>query len=152
MRADLSSHSREQLADENPWIYRVMAEELAREGKTKQVGDPRSYLYVEAKIAAANAAASFAVGKSTSDRGMEKLRIDRDGWVRTAIAMPGKEVPGLEFRCHAPAKPKQNPSCSIEAVSKVFFLDADYRPGPNLMEWHGPAITLAPGSSQKFPR
>ena len=149
VRADLSRHSRELLADQNPWLYRIMSEELAREGKNAIVGDPRDYLYVEAKITAAYAAASFVAGGATSDRGNPKMRIDRDGWIRTAILLPEKKLPGLTFRCDAPAKPKdQPPVCGIEAVTKAFFLDADYRPGPNLLEWKGPPARLAPGESR----
>lgn len=149
VRADLSRHSREYLADENPWLYRVMAEEMAREGKDTLVGDLRDYLYVEAKVTAAYAAASFAAGSATSDQDNPKFRIERDGWIRSAIRMPEKKLPGLTFRCYAPAKPKaQPPFCGIEAVTKAFFLDADYRPGPNLMEWQGPPVRLAPGESR----
>ncbi len=149
--ADLSRHSREELADENPWTYRVMAEELAREGKTAQIGDPRDYLYVEADVTAAHAAASFAANGVASDRGRPDLRIERDGWVRAAIPMPRREAGELEFRCHAPRKPQQDPQCSIRSVSKIFFLDENYRPGPNLLRWEGPPARLAPGSSTRIP-
>ena len=149
--ADLSRHSREQLADENPWTYRLMAEEIVREKKIAQIGDPRGYLYVEAKISASQAAAGFAAGGFASDRGRPELRIERDGWVRAAIPMPPQDVSRLEFLCHAPRKPKPDPQCSIEAVSKAFFLDQNYRPGPNLLQWEGPPIRVAPGSSTVIP-
>jgi hypothetical protein len=149
VRADLSRHSREHMADQNPWIYRVMAEEMAREGRIAEVGDPREYLYVEAKVTAAYAAASFAAGSATSDQNNPKFRIERDGWIRTAIRMPEKQFPGLTFRCDPPAKPKDRPPvCGIEAVTKAFFLDAGYRPGANLFEWSGPALKLPPGESR----
>jgi len=149
--ADLSKHSRELLADENPWLYRVMAEEMSREGKLALTGDLRSYLYVEAKITAAFAAVSFSTGSAASDRGNPKMRIDRDGWIRTAIQVPDKKVNGLTFHCYPPGKPKaQPPVCAVDAVTKAFFLDNDYRPGPNLFQWQGPAVRLAPGESREL--
>ena len=55
VHADLSQHSREELMDRFPWTYKIMAQELEREGKLRQFGaiagtnvsDPRNYLYVE---------------------------------------------------------------------------------------------------------
>src|SRR5262249_463274 len=51
---DLSQHSREELMDEQPFSYRVMAKELIREEKlrpyatvqSENVSDPRNYLYI----------------------------------------------------------------------------------------------------------
>lgn len=148
---DLSLHSREELADQNPWTYRIMYEELSREGKLDKIGDPRDYLYIEAKVRAATAAVSFVAGDAASDQGQPRMRIDRDGWVRSAIRMTRREVPQLEFRCHLPSKAKPESSCAIEAISKVYFLDRDFRPGPSLLEWHGDAIRLAPGENHVFP-
>jgi hypothetical protein len=50
---DLSRHSREELMDRHPWTYRIMAQELLREGKISEAGghmirDPRDYVYIEA--------------------------------------------------------------------------------------------------------
>ncbi len=148
--ANLSHHSREQLADEAPWTYRLMAEELAREGKMDNVGDPRDYLYVEARLTAANAAASFAANGQPFDLGRAALRITRDGWIRTAMRLPEKKLSSLEFRCHPPERPRLGPTCSIEEISKAFFLDQDYRPGPNLLEWHGPTVQLKTGERKFF--
>jgi hypothetical protein len=147
---DLSQHSREEVADQNPWTYRIMTEELIREEKVAKLGDPRGYLYVEAKIQAATAASSFNVGEAKSDRGDPRLRIDRDGWVRTAIQLPNHNVPSLEFRCHAPAIPKPESYCVIEEIGKVFFLDKGSAPQPSLMQWRGPAIRIKPGEAYTF--
>lgn len=149
--ADLSKHSRELLADENPWLYRVMAEEMSRENKLGLTGDLRGYLYVEAKVTAAFAAISFSTGSAAGDRGDPKNRIDRDGWIRTAIQVPDKKFAGLTVRCFPPRKPKaQPPVCGVDAVTKAFFLDENYRPGPNLFQWQGPAVRLAPGESREL--
>jgi hypothetical protein len=147
---DLSEHSREEIADENPWTYRIMVEELMREEKVAKLGNPRDFLFVEAKIQAATAAASFNVGESKSDRGEAALRINRDGWVRTAILMDSRDVPSLEFRCNAPALAKPESYCVIEAISKVFFLDKEWKPQASLMQWRGPAIRIKPGEGYTF--
>jgi hypothetical protein len=147
---DLSEHSREELADQNPWTYRIMTEELIREEKIGKLGNPRDFLYVEAKIQAATAAASFNVGEAKSDLGEAALRINRDGWVRTAIKMDNHDVPSLEFRCNAPSLPKPESYCVIEAISKVFFLDKEFKPQPSLMQWRGPAIRIKPGEGYTF--
>jgi len=142
--ADLSSHSREQLLDSNPWIYRVMAEELEREGKLKDVADPRKYLYVEARVAAVAAGATFGVrlkdGREfRADAGRSDRRIGRSGWVRAALELPAGasagDVTHLLYHCgqphKAPAAVPPERYCAIEAVGKVFMLDREYRPGPS---------------------
>jgi len=148
---NLSDHSREELADLHPWTYRIMYEELQREGKLQKIGDPRSYLYIEAKIKAATAAMSVAVGDAVSDKGQPRMRINRDGWIRTTIQLKDKSVPQVEFRCNAPTTPKPDSSCTIEAISKVFFLDQGFTPQTNLLEWRGDPIRLKPGESHVFP-
>src|SRR5262249_3680182 len=140
---NLDNHSREELADLSPWTYRIMYEELQRENKVEKIGDPRDYLYVEAKIEAATAAISFAAGDAASDQGQPRMRIDRDGWVRSAIRMPhnvSHNVSQLEFRCYAPARAKPESTCAISAISKAYFLGKDFRPQPTLLEWRGDAI------------
>lgn len=140
--ADLRSHSRESLLDSNSWAYRVMAEELEREGKFKEVADPRKYLYVEARVATAAAGATFGArlkdGREfRADAGRADRRIERSGWVRASIELPDGARPGdvtqLLFYCGEPAKPPApappDRFCSIEAIGKAFMLDRDYRPG-----------------------
>jgi len=147
---DLSQHSREEVADQNPWAYKLMNDELVREDKISKLGNTLDYLYVEAKIQSATAAASFNVGDAKSDRGEPRMRINRDGWVRSTIRLDKKEVPSIEFRCHAPATPKAESFCVIEEISKVFFLDKDFRPQKSLLQWRGPAIRLKPGEGYTF--
>lgn len=54
VRVDLSKKSRETVMDENPWTYRIMAEELTREGRinpanlgANTIADFRDYIYAE---------------------------------------------------------------------------------------------------------
>src|SRR5207248_943806 len=54
-RVDLSAASRERVMDTNPWTYQLSAQEMKKEGKTREygidsgakIGDPRNYLYLE---------------------------------------------------------------------------------------------------------
>ncbi len=162
--ADLSNHSRELLLDRHPWIYRVMAEELEREGKLAEIADPRFFLYLEARIRTTASAASFGVtlldGRTfRSDRTRADLRIERGGWVRTAIQLPPgtsiQDIARILFYCDAPSKPppsgaESEPSCALEAVSKFFLLEDGYRPGPSGSVKQGLPARIAPGQSVGF--
>ncbi len=160
---DLSAHSREQVMDEHPWMYRVAAEELAREGKLRPYGrvdgekisDPRNYLIVEMKVANAETAVAALVRRGadwvSSTLGRLDFAVSRDGWVRTTIEFP--EAPAeIGFTCALlPDKkgdwPQARP-CRIESVSKVFFLDRDYRPQPSLFSTG--AFEIQPGVIRTF--
>jgi hypothetical protein len=160
--ADLSGHSREELMDRHPWTYRVMAQEMDREGKLGEIGDPRDYLYLEARVQTAVAAASFGIelqdGRTfRSDGSRADRRIDRSGWVRSAVRLPaGTSMGGLRrlvFFCDPPQKPPAQPrrqACSIEAVSRIFFLGRDYLPGPSVSIGAGLPQRLAPGAQAAF--
>jgi hypothetical protein len=157
---DLSQHSREQALDEHPWAYRIMAEEMEREGKiTDEVSDSRQYLIIEARFVNKATGATFGVrlkdGREfRADASRADRRIERDGWGRSAVRLPAgtavTDVATLRFYCGEPAKPPPNPpadrACTLEAVSKAFMLDAGYRPGPPL-SFTGPLpIRLKPGA------
>src|SRR5262249_47931013 len=120
---DLSRCSREEIMDRNPWIYRLMSEELEREGKISevsrggnQVGDPRRYLYFEAASEQRGTALSFAVKLKddptwyTSDLGINYYRIDRSGYFRTTVRLPvNAKLEGIEriaARCDATGNPR----------------------------------------------
>lgn len=149
--ADLTRHSREQVMDEHPFTYRVMAAELAREGKLRpfgavdgeKVSDPRHYVYIEAELTNREAAVAFLLrlrGESvwrTSHLGRADYAISRSGWVRTTVELPpgtpAERISEIGFECLV-ADPRKARAgvCRIERVSKVFLLDAGYLPGPNL--------------------
>lgn len=143
---DLSAHSREQAMDDDPLTYSVMAKELEREDKLRpfgiidehKVSDVRNYLYIEAKVAAANAGIVALAGGRSSNLGRADYSIDRSGWIRTTVEFaPGShDLSEIGFTCAVvPDSNKTMPltgNCRVEAVSKVFFLDRDYKPGPNL--------------------
>jgi hypothetical protein len=170
---DLANHSREQVMDEHPVTYQVMAQELRRENKLRPFGrvagenasDPRNYLYVEAKVANRDSGLAVLVRRRedrwrSSDLGRMDYALSRDGWVRTAIELPPgtrpTELVEIGFQCVVvrPDKGKWplDGLCRLEAVSKVFLLGPDYAPGPNL--WSLPAgsgtLLIPSGEMQRF--
>jgi hypothetical protein len=136
---DLSTRSRESVMDDEPWIYRVMARELAAEGRT-DVGDPRDYVYVDLRLASRGA--GIALGARTadgvtrwSDRGRPELVVSRQGEMRIAVPAPATDrLAALSVRCDPREDPKQTtetPGCEVE-FRKAFRLDSDHQPGPAL--------------------
>jgi hypothetical protein len=154
---DLSKSSREEVMDRNPWIYRIMAEEMIREGKITdertlgpRIADLRNYLYLDATSQQQNSAAlSFAVklkGDSrwyTSDLGIGYYKIDRSGHFRTTIRLPqGTPVDRIErlaVRCDLTNNPRSSEEiskatsaqCQLNSINKVFLLDEQFQPGSN---------------------
>lgn len=142
-----------------------MAEELEREGRLAEIADPREFLYLEARIATSGSAAGFGAALQDgrtfrADRNRADLRIERSGWIRTAIPLPPganiQDIGQILFYCDPPAKPKPRPAaapepfCSVEAISKFFFLDHEYRPGPSGSVKRGLPARITPGGSVRF--
>lgn len=162
---NLSNHSREEVMDEHPFTYRVMAEELKREGKLRpfgtmdgeKVSDPRNYLYFEANLVNRETALAVLVrrrgedGWRSSDLGRLDYAISRDGWVRTTVELPPGTRPAdiaeIAFQCFLipDEKGKWPPSnaCRVEALSKSFFLRPEYLPGPNVFALREPSLVPA---------
>jgi hypothetical protein len=158
---DLSAHSREEVMDEDPVTYRVMSEELEREGKLRPFGvvdgekasDPRNYLYVEALLKNRTAVVSVHVhvrGESlwrSSDLGRLDYAISRDGWIRTTVELPPgtrpDQISEIGLACAVePREDKKMPlsgTCSVERVSKAFLLDRAYLPQASIWSLPEPA-------------
>lgn len=173
--ADLSRHSREEVIDQHPFAYRIMAEELGREGKLRSFGtvdgqkisDPRNYIYIEAHVDNAHSGLLALVRLKNGTRwlssnlGREDYAIERDGWVRTTIELPPNSNPSdvaeVGFGCIV-VRPDHHElpvsgSCRLESVSKVFFLSANYAPQPSF--WSLPQqspILIQAGEIVTFPR
>ncbi|MGI8743333.1 MAG: hypothetical protein ACR2NN_12335 [Bryobacteraceae bacterium] len=146
VEADLTAHSREELMDQHPFAYVVMAKELIREHKLRpygvvdgeKVGDPRNYLYFEAHVANQDSALGVLVRLHGDRRwftgylGRSDYPITRDGWVRTTVELPpgtkASQIGEIGFECLTPEK-KLAGVCEVLAVSKCFFLDGSYEPG-----------------------
>jgi hypothetical protein len=138
---DLRDGTRERVMDSNPWTYRVVAEELLREGKlksepndSKTISDPRNYLYVDLHARQNGAALSVEAtsakesGPSFSDLGEAKLRIDRGGYFRTAIRFGSPEnaafVSSLTIHCYS----QTGSDCEEVEVKAAAVLTKDYNP------------------------
>ena len=138
---DLTDATRESVLDRQPWMYRVMAGELKREGKLGTVvDDPRRYVYAEARLALKDAVVAARAGLSdgtwrASHHGESELTINRDGWVRTAIplaeALPDA-VKAIAWECLPLPGRASRGHCEIHA-SRAFTLGEDYTPGSNLV-------------------
>jgi hypothetical protein len=151
--ADLNHAPRESVLDVNPTIYRVIAEELARERKLSSdsadpnsISDPRNYVSVDLHTIEHETALSVEVsgrGESAeSDLGDPKLRIDRSGYFRTAVRFSSLEsaasVSTLTVSCHS-----KGPACEDVEVQSVAILDRDYKPRSLQIEHVSPR-TLPP--------
>jgi hypothetical protein len=150
---DLNAHSREEIMDEHPVTYRVMAQELIRENKVRpfglvdgeKAGDPRTYLYLEAKVSNQHSALATLVrlrGERrwlSSHLGRNDYAISRDGWIRTTVELPPRvpaaAIEEIGFECLVDGEEKPEAvagTCRLEAVAKTFLLDAAYKPQPSL--------------------
>ena len=169
--ADLSAHSREHVMDESPILYRIAAEELAREGKLRAFGtvdgenisDPRNYLYVEAKVSNLNSGLSVNVRLKDDSLwragalGRADYAISRSEWIRTTVELPpgtmASQIGEIGLECVvAPNAEKRFPlsgECKVDAITKVFLLDRDYRPGANV--WTLPsAVSIPSGLTRTY--
>jgi hypothetical protein len=165
-KQDLSAATRESVMDRNPWSFRVMSQELEREGKLRdfgkddgtKIGDPRTYLWIDARLAIRGDVGVAAWAKVKNDgrwrsstRGRHDVAISRNGWVRTTIELPpgtrAEDVESLAFECAdvrsgSPTSPALG-DCSVEP-QQAFFLDQNYVPGKNLLR-PSPTVTIHAG-------
>jgi hypothetical protein len=173
---DLSRASREEVMDQHPWTYRVMAEEMIREGKISEhraigrlIADLRRYLVIEANsIQNGQVAISFAVKLKgdahwyTSDWGITGYKIERSGYFRSTVLLPSKtKLPAVEkiaVRCDVFTPPKtkeeqdqlSGATCDFKGLNKVFLLSEDYQPG-NPLKLSATPVTLRFGEALEFP-
>jgi CheY-like chemotaxis protein len=173
IEAELGFASREKVMDENPITYEVTTRELEREGKLRKfdtvegtkISAPENYLRLEMRIATKNARLAVLVrleGENffrSSHLGITDMAIERSGWVRTAVELPPAtqptQVAELAWQCLPEPKTSESPgSCRVDAVSKVFFLNASHQPDASF--WR-PRLgdrfphTLAPGQTRLVP-
>jgi CheY-like chemotaxis protein len=139
----LGPHSREVVMDQHPWTYAIAAKELIRENRlTPEIGDPRDYLYLEAKIENQQSRVAFKARLTTetawrtSHRDDWKMSIERSGWVRAAIRLPAgtspRQIAAFGFDClpeKEGTKPDPPPACQVVELSPAFFLTPTYVPG-----------------------
>ena len=161
---DLTGHSREEVMDQHPITYEVMAKELQREAKLRpfgavsgeKVSDPVNYLYFEMKLARRESSVAALVRLKGDPRwysshlGHTDFAIrtwtrnpaeSASGFVRTTVELPPgtrpEQIAEIGFECIVPEKAESDSPCRVETVTKCFFLDRNYRPGANV--WTLPA-------------
>jgi hypothetical protein len=149
----LENRTRESVMDDHLWTYRVMARELVAEKRIgTQIEDPRSFLYVEAKLTLENAAVSVQAGGgstwSDSNRGRLDMSVNRNGWVRIALPAPA-DAASLRWNCQPTSNDARTTArCDVQ-WSKAFRLGEDYMPGPNLID--PGSVSVSPGFSEPVP-
>jgi hypothetical protein len=160
--------SQEAVMDAYPWTYRVMIQEAGRRGLlvadarqgSGRIPDPRRFAYVEACSEPTSASLALEVGVPgrggrirwrASDTGGAAFRIERGGCFRAAAALgsPGEtaSIVALRFRAHALSAEAVSSGAGrvrLTGVNRVFVLQSDGTPGPNLFSWAGDAM-LRPG-------
>jgi len=103
--------------------------------------DPREYVYFEARLtlspnAAVAAWTADASGRrSWSHYGQSSFAVNRDGWVRTGVAVgpdPASRVVEAGWTCLKVATDGPAGTCAIDAA-RSFAFDADWTPGRNLV-------------------
>jgi hypothetical protein len=166
VRARLETATRESVMDIYPQTYRVMTEELQREGRISDapadintIADPREYLYIEAVSEQEEAALAFDVKLTgerevfASDRGEPRLRIDRSGYFRTAVRLPKGASPAtvesITARCHASPRPASERGCKHLNVVRALMLDRNYMPRPLPLQTQTES-SLAPDETRVF--
>ncbi len=149
---DLSQHSREYVMDLKPETWKVMGEELKREGKLRpygvvrgeDIGDPANYAYVEFNSDQKNGG-RIAVGFTLpgerrvqlSHLGNVKFTVERSGWMRLATELPPvtriADLHTLIFVCYGEG------TCTVNRVSFV-----DLKGERREVEWDRP-VTIPAG-------
>jgi len=167
--ADLGGRARELVMDRFPWTYAIMAAEMERENKISPpphetgdtISDPRNYAYLEVCADQRGTELFFELdlGGGTrwyaSDHSDAKARIGRSGCMRSAVELPAgtaaADLRALRIQCR-PAPPPEGerpvpaPGAVIRHVPRLFLLEANYLPGPNLLD-RAVGRRLRPGDS-----
>ncbi|WP_242890435.1 hypothetical protein [Actinomadura litoris] len=155
--------TREVVMDREPWTYRVMAQEMIREGKiekpsdpsTTAVGDQRTYLFAEfakttGKPTGTGSAPGVALGVRLrsdpsrlyrSDHDQPTWSIERDGAAATTVELPEgttvADIASVEAIRRPVGAGDNGAPATVTAVSRGFFLDGSYLPRPSGITWTG---------------
>jgi hypothetical protein len=160
------TRARESLMDANPWTYRVMAQEMVREGQienpsdpaTPAMGDQRTYLYVELKKQTngpndANNWIGVAIGVQLvgdntlyrSDHLTAGWAIQRDLPAATTVELPQGTAAADIAQVVAIRTPSGSKDTGVDvtvtSINRGFFLDASYAPQASVLSWLG-SVTL----------
>ncbi|WP_141577347.1 hypothetical protein [Actinomadura sp. WMMA1423] len=159
--------AREVVMDREPWTYRIAAQEMLREGKiekpsdpaTREVGDPRTYLFAEfSKTTGAATGAGSAPGVALgvrlrsdpsrlyrSDHDEPTWSIERDGAVATTVELPEgttvSDIASIEAVRRPTGFGDNGAPATVTSVNRGFFLDDSFLPQRSSVEWNG-SVTL----------
>jgi hypothetical protein len=167
---DGATQAREQVMDANPWTYRIMADEVRREGKvvadpdpaqTLLIAEPRDYLYVVVDKDTIGANDGFywvgvAIGVRLkgsdtvyrSDTGLHPIwSLQRDGLAATTVRLPAgtrrSDIAEIQA-IRVPAGPDTGATVQVNAINRAFFLSARDEPRPSFLSGPTPAtLTVA---------
>ncbi|TVY10508.1 hypothetical protein [Paenibacillus cremeus] len=160
--------AREFMMDENPWIYRISALEMLREGKVNarqaksasKIDDPRNYLYLELvkgtspanmndKAWVGTAVAVKLKGDPTwypSNLNEDTWSIQRDAPAATTIRLPAgtskEQLEAIKVFAIPVGKPSPAYKITVKRINRMFLLDTQYLPQPSFLQWTG-SITLS---------
>jgi hypothetical protein len=164
---DSTTHAREQVMDANPWTYRVMADEVRREGKvvahpdpaqTTLIADPTNYLYLVVRKQTVKPANSgvFWVGVAIgvrlkgdsslyrSDFGMHPdWSVERDDPAATTVLLPPGTRPSDIAEIDAirvAFGPDTGARVRVKAVNRAFFLGRNDEPRASFFSRRTPAM------------
>ncbi|MCW2569615.1 MAG: hypothetical protein JWN54_3712 [Mycobacterium sp.] len=158
--------AREYLMDLHPWTYRVMAEEMIREGgvetpsdpATPSMGDQRTYLYVELDKSTGpgrrpGGGPGVAVlvrlrGDPTvyrSDHGYPSWSISRDDPAATTVELPAGvrrgDVERIEV-ARVAGGDDNGATVTVTDLNRGFLLDRAWLPGPSFAAVHSATVHL----------
>jgi len=171
-----TARARESLMDANPWTYRVMAQEMLREGQvevlsdpaTAAMGDQRTYLYVEfaKQTNGANDGNNWIgvalgvrlAGDQTlyrSDHLTAGWAIQRDVPAATTVELPAGTIAADIAQVVAIRTPSGSKdtgvSVTVTSINRGFFLNGSYLPQTSFLSWTGSAtLTQASPSAVLF--
>ena len=132
---------RENLMDENPWTYKIMADEMKNENKyeipgdynTYAISDAKNYLYIEFKGSTSSPTNLYLYANSNHDCNYYgKVGAERyfnGGRIRTTIELPaGIDYFNLTNLIFEIPNSSEAHSITIDNIYKIFTLDENYNP------------------------
>ena len=149
-----ADHSREILMDENPWTYKIMAEEMINEGKyeeppdpfTRAISDARNYLYIEfnSQMTGSDLRLSFGIKIRDdwnwyySDHNIPAVQsVNHSGWRRTNVELSaGIALADLDS-LKIIGSGAFGYEIILEDVTKIFLLDEDFSLMEYPLRWPG---------------
>jgi hypothetical protein len=159
--------AREHVMDTHPWTYRVMADEMRREGRleepsdpaTPELGDLRTYLYLEVdKDTGPAATPGSAPGAAVavhlhgdprtyrSDHGEPSWSVTRDDPAATTVELPAgtraADVERIDVVRVPPVTADNGAAVTVTDLNRTFLLDDEWLPQPSFAAAHGLALRL----------